>query len=397
MILSLLGYGKTTEAISSMTKCNIFDDKAIQISQDKYGNTIYPSSEIDNHMGDTQIPSPGIRPSSMLIKKSTNLISEYDFFADKMPLSIWVSGTNGKTTLSGMIEILLRDKGAEVGGNIGVPLGNMNIDSSMWILETSSFTLAYTKKARPNIYILLPITPDHLDWHGSFEEYEKSKLSPLARMQEGEIAILPRKYKNTKTNAHIIYYDDSDSLAEYFDLDSSKIDFKEPFLLDAVLSLCVEKILFFNASFDKINSYKIDSHKLEEIKDTKNRLWVNDSKATNIDASEQAIKRYKDKKIHLILGGDNKGIDLEPFIKSLQDYQITIYAIGLAKTTIMDLAKKHNIKYIKCLNLKESVKKISHSLNIDEVALLSPACASIDEFNSYKHRGEEFIKEVLSI
>lgn len=83
--------------------------------------------------------------------------------------------------------------GADVGGNIGAPLAQMDEKAPIWVLETSSFTIHYTKKAKPNIYLLLPITPDHVSWHGSMEAYEEAKLKPFSWMQEGEMIVAPAK------------------------------------------------------------------------------------------------------------------------------------------------------------------------------------------------------------
>ena len=87
---------------------------------------------------------------------------------------IGITGTNGKTTTTQMCQYLLEKFDSCYGGNIGVPLSGLNKDKKIWILETSSFTLHYTKKAKPNIYILLPITEDHITWHGNFDEYKKA-------------------------------------------------------------------------------------------------------------------------------------------------------------------------------------------------------------------------------
>ncbi len=390
MKIALLGYGKTTKAIAKKYKCDIFDDNIKEPFQDENKNNIYPAKEFKNIKSDVQIPSPGIAPSSSLIKQSNNVMSDYDFFDNQAPLKIWISGTNGKTTLTQMTQCLLEDKEAISGGNIGTPIASMDKDKKIWILETSSFTLHYTNKARANIYVLLPITSDHLSWHGSFMEYEKSKLKPLNTMEEGEIAIIPEKYKDIKTNAYIITYKNSDDLAKYFDIDIEKLSFKEPFLLDALLAMAVEKILFFTLSYDKINNFKIDSHKIEELRDNQNRLWVNDSKATNMDSSLQAIKRYEDKKIHLVLGGENKGVDLEPLIKEIKKYNLIIYTIGKAENMIIELATKHDIQHLACGDLENAMNKIKASLQNGEVALLSPACASLDQFDSYASRGNFF-------
>jgi UDP-N-acetylmuramoylalanine--D-glutamate ligase len=186
---SLFGYGGTIKAIAKEGGWDIYDDKFEEISFDKYGNKLIPSELFNPENSKLEITSPGINPTNPLIKKAKNLMSDYDYFYNKFPFSIWISGTNGKTTTTQMIEYLLPN--SQAGGNIGLPVANVDSNKQFWVIETSSFTLHYTKIAKPNIYILLPISPDHISWHGSFEEYEKDKLSPLNRMDERDIAIIP--------------------------------------------------------------------------------------------------------------------------------------------------------------------------------------------------------------
>jgi len=381
---SLFGYGETIKAIAKSGGWNIFDDKFNTISKDEYGNTLLPSKEFNPEISSLEITTPGIPPSNPLIKKAQNLISDYDYFNPKF--SIWVTGTNGKTTTTEMIEYLIPN--SQAGGNIGLPLANMDKDKIL-ILETSSFTLHYTKVAKPNIFVLLPITPDHISWHGSFEEYKKAKLSPLDRMTERDIALIPEEFKDYPTSAYKITYQNSEDLINYFDF--KEIYFKEPFRLDEVLAKSVYKILFFKEK--SLKNFKIDPHKIEEFQDSKNRLWVDDSKATNIDATIQALKRYKDKKIYLILGGDTKDQNLIPLFEELQKYNIELFLIGKDMPLFEELAKKYNIKYQNCVNLENSIKNIDQKF-IDGVALLSPASASLDQFKNYKDRGNVFKKLV---
>ncbi|NOR57388.1 MAG: UDP-N-acetylmuramoyl-L-alanine--D-glutamate ligase [Sulfurimonas sp.] len=396
--VSLFGYGKTTKAIAKVADNAIFyDDKCTKPFRDENGFMVKPSSEFNAKYSQLEIPSPGIPPSNPLIEKSNNLISEYDYFTDSAPLKIWISGTNGKTTTTQMMQHLLESKGSEAGGNIGTPLAELSQDAKMWILETSSFTMYYTNIAAPNIYVLLPLSPDHLSWHGSMQEYVDAKLKPLATMCEGEVAIIPDAYKDVETNAHLVTYKDENSLAEYFGIDVSKVNFKGAFLADALLAMAVDKILFDKVDYDKINSFVLDPHRQEELRDAKNRLWVNDTKATNIDASVAALKRYKDSHIHLILGGDDKGVDLNELFEYLVNIDVSIYNIGSNKEKLSRLAKEYKINFELCLNLADAISKIDKNLQENEVALLSPAAASLDEFTSYAQRGNEFKEAVANI
>jgi UDP-N-acetylmuramoylalanine--D-glutamate ligase len=397
-LITLFGYGNTTKEIAKKYKgqCEIFDDNIKNISSDEFGNQLFPSSLFDPQNSNIQIVSPGIAPNHPLPMTSNNLISDYDFFYKEFPFSIWISGTNGKTTTTQILEHLLKSKNAISGGNIGNAIASLNRSSPIWILETSSFTLHYTKIAKPNIYVLLPIKPDHISWHGSFEEYERAKLKPLDNMQEGEMAIVPSKYKDYPTNAFLVSYETSDDLCSFFDIDKSKVNFKEPFLLDAILGLCVTKALFEEIDYELVNSFKTDAHKLEEIYDKNNNLWVNDSKATNIDATKEALKRYKDKKILLILGGDEKGVDLEElfiFIKN-QNLDIMLFLIGAKICHLVKLAIKHDINYVESIHISNATNEIKKIIDKNSIALLSPACASLDQFTSYSHRGNEFKKNI---
>ena len=327
--VSLFGYGKTTQALSKLFSNVVFyDDKCIKPFTDKNGLIVKPSSEFNPKYSSLEITSPGITPTNSLILKAKNLQSEYDCFVDSTPLKIWISGTYGKTTTTQMMQHLLEKKGSVAGGNIGTPLVSLNQEAKIWILETSSFTMHYTNNTFPNIYVLLPLSPDHLSWHGSMKEYEEAKLKPIYSMKGGEVAIVPKKYANIKTNAMIISYENEEDIATYFKIDSSKVNVYGAFLMDALLAMAVDKILFDEIDYEKINSFKLDAHRQEEFKDSQNRLWVNDTKATNLDATIAAVNRYKNRFIHLILGGDDKGVNLNELFVFLAKTQLTIYAIG---------------------------------------------------------------------
>lgn len=391
---SLFGYAKTTRALAEilgkkMGGFDIYDDSFVTKSKDHFGNTLLPVREFQAHLSELEIPSPGFPPTHLLIQKARNLQSEYDFFYDAMPRSVWISGTNGKTTTTQMSAHLLSGVGALMGGNVGIPLAKLDANAKLWILETSSFTLHYTKIAKPEIYALLPISADHLSWHGDFKQYEQAKLSVLQRLNECDVAILPKRYEKL-TKAYTISYNDEFDLAQKMGIDLGKIAFQIPFLLDSVMALSIEKILLDTISYELLNHFELEANKLEEIYDQQKRLWVNDTKATNESATMAALTRYKHKKIHLIIGGDDKGVDLRDLFAFMKDLKLELYCIGKSSDTLMKLAQKYRIKALKCEILSEAVTQIAKILKQDEVALLSPACASLDQFSSYLERGEKF-------
>lgn len=401
---SLFGYANTTKAIAKSGGWAIYDDKFTSVSSDEWGNALLPSSFFEPAKSELEIPSPGFAPSHELILKAGNLISEYDYFASfGMPPCVWISGTNGKTTTTKMCEHLLRSFGAVMGGNVGIALADLPRDARLWILETSSFTIHYTKQAKPDIYALLPITPDHLSWHGSMSEYENAKLKPLSMMNEQGVAIIPACFKEREivrnSRAKIYFYDSEIDLASSFGLECEKIAFRVPFLMDAVFALAISKILLGYADYELLNTFVIENNKLEELRDSRGRLWVNDTKATNIDASIQAIRRYEDEQIFIILGGDDKGVDLSPVFTALSalKQEPKIYAIGSNTDKIVNLARNSRIPCTACYELKTAVDAISADFTGSGVALLSPACASLDQFKSYAERGEIFKKEIANL
>ena len=369
--------------------------------KDKFPNaTLYDDKDFENYdlqSEELTVVSPGIPPYNNMVLNSKNVVSDYDLFEDIIPFSIWISGTNGKTTTTQMCQHLLKEYNSVCGGNIGIPLSSMDEKAPIWILETSSFTLHYTNKSKPNIYLLLPISEDHITWHGSFKEYQDTKLKPLTLMNENEIAIIPEEFKDIKTNAQVITYKNSDDLCEYFKIDKSKIKFKEPFLLDAILAMCVQKIVFDEINYDLINEFIIDKHKVEEFKDKKNRLWIDDSKATNVDATINALVPYINNDIHIILGGDDKGANLKPLFENIKDLDIYVYAIGSNTNKIVDYCNEYKIKVESCTYLNIAVEKMDKNLTINSIGILSPAAASLDQFKSYAHRGDEFKNLVNSL
>lgn len=411
---TLFGYGLTTKAIAKKLGggCTFFDDNCKETYTDENSNTIKPSKEFNPNDSSLEVTTPSLPPKHPLIQSAKNLLSEYDYFLGsvgilahergqecprykkQMPFSVWISGTNGKTTTTQMLTHILEKRGALSGGNIGTPLADLDEKAPIWVLESSSFTLHHTNVASPDIYLLLPITPDHLDWHITPEQYEADKLKPLLTMKEGELALIPKGLKVPKTNAYVVEYDSNEFVAEYFKLDSSKLRFKAAFLQDALLALAVSKVLFDEADYTLMNSFTLDEHRQEEVVDSQNRLWINDSKATNLDATIQAVKGYADKHIHLILGGDDKGVDLTPLFEEMESLVLTLYTIGANNDKLLALAKTYHINAIESNTIEVATEEIDKVHTTQSIALLSPAAASFDQFKSYKHRGETF-KELV--
>jgi len=386
-VKSLFGYGISTKEIAKSGGWHIYDDKFKYEKKDEYGNILLPSNAFNPKNSSIEITSPGIPPSHPLIKKAKNLISEFDYFYHNN-FQIWVTGTNGKTTTTQMIHYLIDN--SEIGGNIGISLGKL-AKNKIWVIEASSFQLYYTKYAKPNIFVVLPIKQDHLSWHGSFSEYVKAKLSPLKRMTPRDIVIMPKEF-DQETKAFKILYENEEDLIKRFNF---KTHFKKPFLLDEALAKTVYYILFFKEK--SLENFKVDKHKMQEIIDYKKRVWIDDSKATNIDATINALKRFENQKIYLIIGGVTKGQNFKELFEEFKKYDIELFIIGKESEFFQTLANKYKIKNIVCKELKNAVKEIDKLHSKNSIAILSPACASFDQFKSYKDRGEKFIKYIKEL
>jgi len=410
MKISLFGYGLTTRAIARKLgdSQTFYDDRTTEAWMDDEDNRILPSATFDPDASDLEILTPSIPPNHSLLNKAHHPVSEYDFFlgdgamgasedASSRPFTVWISGTNGKTTTTQMLTHLLEDKGALSGGNIGTPLADLDPAAPIWVLETSSYALHHTRTASPDIYLLLPITPDHLDWHGSPEAYEADKLRPLLTMREGELALIPKGLKLPQTNAWVVEYDSIEFLADFFDIDPEKIDFRSAFLEDAMLALSITRTLFDDVDYDRINAFTMDRHRQEEYTDPLGRLWVNDSKATNVDATLKALDTYADRPIRLILGGDDKGVDLAPLMDTIAGMNVTLYTVGSNNNTLISMAAERGIPAHSCHKIDAAVSAIHTELSEQEVALLSPAASSLDQFASYAKRGDLFLETIQKL
>lgn len=480
--ISILGYGVTTKPIVAFLNalgkaCAIYDDKpeGKRLDSSSGGdveNILLDSREFCAEFSALEILSPGIPPDHAYFGRARRAVSEYDFIwwlensvlgsqgrtlgvrncsereaitdlslqtqsTNQKPMTqIWVSGTNGKTTTTQMLTHILAPFGARSGGNIGTPLITLyEQNTSLWVLETSSFALHYTKVATPRIYALLPLSQDHISWHNGFAGYVDDKLSPLARMGVDSVAIVPstlRDHRLCKEFAgEMVFYRDSSDLraflrAKGLELDKDSLPFFEPFLLDASIalasavalaSLCPRALTQAHlATFiPALAGFTVGAHRMEEffVQDLGAQwLFIDDSKGTNTDATLQAITRYKDRALFLILGGDDKGADCTEIFTLLQRMQkAQIFTIGSNESKLLSLAREYGVRANACGSLHRAMEAIYKARDIalhtleskgkertessaifakDFACLLSPAAASLDQFSSYKERGELF-------
>ena len=389
-----------------------------------HSNKIYDS--------DLWIVSPGVSAKSLIIKEAYHnnipIVSEIEFASwfTKFPI-IGITGSNGKTTTTYILKQMFNKSQTVgvVGGNIGIPFSECILKEIsqpskklVYLLEISSFQLEFISSFRPNLSIYTNISEDHLDRHHSMQEYVKMKL---------------RLVENCKKNNTIVFNEDDDTLKSVFQnsplkkstygIKSSNHNFyiKDDAIYHSSSNTLFVKIkdiklkgqhnllnLLAAATCADIQGIKIEHiknifetfkgipHRIEYITTIKGVDYINDSKATNINSVIVALRTYN-KPIILLLGGVNKGVDfglLEPHIKN-NNIKI-ILAYGEAGEQIKS-ALGDAVRLFIVNDLNSAVKNAHSIAQPGDIVLLSPGCASFDQFKNFEERGDFFTSTVRTL
>ncbi|AIL64946.1 UDP-N-acetylmuramoylalanine--D-glutamate ligase [Rickettsiales bacterium Ac37b] len=342
---------------------------------------------------------------------------------------IGITGTNGKSTTTSLIAHILKLAGlyVEVGGNIGLPvlyLQPLTADG-IYVLELSSYQLELIKDTKFNIAVLLNITQDHLDRYLNMDHYIESKVKIFAHQKEQDIAIINvdnaitrgiynRLYSTPERLAKTIpisteqivaggvsivdniLYDDlsgnSDQYIlkelEYLPGKHNKENIAASFAVAALHDIEVSTIL------EAIFSFKGLNHRLQFVAKIENIVFINDSKATNAEATEKALLTFEN--IYWIAGGLPKegGIDmLTPLFHKIRH----AFLIGQAEDMFFDILSQQNVNTSKCYTLENAFNlavKLAQTENKEIVILLSPACSSFDQWHNFEERGDAFCSMV---
>lgn len=372
------------------------------------------------------VTSPSIPPHSDLMKRleenKVKVISEIELAASQTVTPfIAITGTNGKTTTTALTaHILSSEFKAEPCGNYGVPPCDLlGKDVDFMVCECSSFQLEYSNSFQPQISVFTNITPDHISWHGGFENYFKAKAKIFKGPQAPSFSVLNAKDEKllefSKECGGKVFLFDGDigencsyikDEAIYFKRDGKEekiIDLKDCPLIgnhnyqNVMCAVIVAKIEGISNEDIKssIMSFKIPEHRLEKFAQIGKTVFYNDSKATNPEASLVAINSFNDCDVALIAGGRDKNTDLKEFCEAIKKHIKTVILIGEAADRFEENLKANGFDNIIRENSMESAIDKAIELNPD-VVLLSPACASFDMFSGYEERGRVFKNYVLS-
>jgi UDP-N-acetylmuramoylalanine--D-glutamate ligase len=335
-----------------------------------------------------------------------------------------ITGSNGKTTSTTLVGEILEEAGFNtlVGGNIGVPVVAL-IDESTpdtWsVLEVSSFQLESTEQFHPEIAVILNITPDHLDRHGTFENYARAKERIFAAQTPEDFVVLNADNARAAQAApharsrvywfsldrtvpqgawveagHVVYRAAKDAAVERI-IPLTGIPLKGEHNVENVLaSVCAARLAGAapDAIRRAIEKFKAVEHRLEYVATINGVEFFNDSKATNVDATAKAVAAFNHP-IHLILGGKDKNSDYTQLSELLRQHVRAIYTIGSAASKI-ESQLRGVVSLHSCETLDKAVSAAAAAARPGEIVLLAPACSSFDQFESYEHRGRVF-KELV--
>ncbi len=317
--------------------------------------------------------------------------------------TVAITGTNGKTTTTALIAHILKTarRSVVVGGNIGTPLSalteKISTQTSL-VLEVSSYQLEAHRTFHPNVGVFLNLTPDHLKRHGTMEGYAAAKARLFALMTPNDTAVLNGKDKWCRSVARDIYakkvffpnWTDQE-LAKSIRLPGAHN------MENAMAAAGACRALGVSASDIRrgLASFKGVPHRIEIVRELDGVRYVNDSKATNVDSTMVALKSFKGR-IRLILGGEHKGSPYTPLKPLIKRRVIEILTIGEAAPIIAkDL--KGAAPIVACETLAHAVRSAHQHARRGDVVLLSPACASFDQFKNFEHRGHEFVRLVTQL
>ena len=387
--------------------------------------TLFECSEIPIS-SDLIVLSPGVDIHASFLegarKRGVQIISEIELASrfTKTPI-IAVTGTNGKSTVTTLIGDILRQAGKKVavGGNLGTPfialLEQEPVD--YFILEISTFQLEGIKTFRPDIAIILNITPDHLDRHKTVEEYVNLKGRISAFQNEEDILVLNKDDENVmkqgeRCKAKKVFFSLLGKVAEgvylkngsiftYFDekeqniLSVGKLQTAMQFQTENLLSAIVVATLVNATKFDIANvamRFKGLDHRVEWVRTVHGIDFINDSKGTNVGALHKSLKIFS-RPIVLIAGGKDKGGDFRVLKELLKEKVKHLVLIGETKNKFREILNG-SFSYEDAESMEDAVGRAMKKSIAGDIVLLSPGCSSFDMFESFVERGNQF-KEIV--
>jgi UDP-N-acetylmuramoylalanine--D-glutamate ligase len=311
---------------------------------------------------------------------------------------IGVTGTNGKTTTSELLGAIFRaaEKPVAVAGNVGRPLTGFDgvIDPDAWIVcELSSFQLEDVHRFRPRVAVLLNLEPDHLDRHGTYDAYRDAKLRVFENQTEADTAVVPRGFDNIPGGAVRVEFDGDGPLPAEPLIPGAHNRENASAATAAARAVGVDDDAIARA----LSTFPGVAHRLELVGEADGVRYVNDSKATNTAAARRGIAAYAAQPVRLILGGSLKGESFDDLADELPANVRSIELIGEATDELAAALDRAGRMYRRSGDLATAVGAAAGDAEAGDVVLLSPACASYDQFRDFEERGETFRRLVKEL
>ncbi len=368
------------------------------------------------------VVSPGVSLNERAIIKAiangSKIVSDIDLFACSVNAPIVaISGSNGKSTVTTMLGEMVKAAGIKVGigGNLGTPaLDLLKLNAQLYVLELSSFQLERTSALNAVAATVLNISADHLDRHVDLAEYAREKQrifrgdgvmiinadDPVVyAMQDKDRKIFTFSI-NKKADFHLAFKEST----EYLMHDESCLMPLAELPLEgrhnaanALAALALGRVVGLDEPVmcNALRKFRGLDHRMQRVAEIRGITWVNDSKATNIGACIAALQGYS-RKVILIAGGDGKGADMNELVPVIKEKAKSVVLIGkdaaLIKQALNDCVPVYSAD-----NMAQAVRVAADIADAGDSVLLSPACASLDQYKNYQDRGDKFTKAVLTL
>ncbi len=364
----------------------------------------------------TLVKSPGVPADAPVVTaaraRGLAVIGELELAWRLIPNEfVAVTGTNGKTTTTELLGHIHREAGlpVAVAGNVGTPASSLaaGLDPAATVVcEASSFQLEDTEAFSPEAAVLLNVSEDHLDRHGTFDAYLAAKLQAFARQGNDDLAVLPddlpledaggcarRVCFGETAAAELAHRAGQLWWADEPLLPASEIRIRGPHNRRnamAAAAVALARGVDPDAVRAGLRSFPGVPHRLEEVAEDHGVLFVNDSKATNVASTLVALRSFEEGAIHLILGGRAEGSGFDELREPVAQRCAAVYLIGEAAEAIGAALSGVDVPLRRCGDLDAAVAAARAAARPGDVVLLSPACTSFDQFADFEARGERF-------
>lgn len=388
----------------------------------------HPNDLLTSQSFDIIVKNPGIPYSNTILKQANAMqipiITEVEVASKVMDGHlIGISGTNGKTTTTAIVQQMLstnrRSGQAYAVGNIGIPVSQIALETQAeddLVIELSSFQLMGTPSIHPEVAVLTNIYSAHLDYHGTQEAYEEAKINLIRNMTDDDVVIYNYDQKHLRelvkqnTQAVLLPFSRLEKLNDGVFVDDGYIYYKDEKIIKvtdiflagqhnlenmlAAISVAKIKNVANEVIKDIAQHFHGVEHRTQFVKKLNERIFYNDSKATNIEATQNALAGFKQPVI-LLAGGLDRGDDYKELFPLFENHVKALIVFGETADKLAEVGEQAGVPIIKRVEKVDKAVPIAYSVSEpNDVILLSPASASWDQYKNFEVRGQEYMKAI---